>query len=101
MTNSKTVLITGASRGIGRSTALEFAKKNYNIIIEEIIDDVENDLGIALGRAWFQAPEVDGACIVSYDLDDKKALNAIQPGKVVMAKVLGVTGVDLNTVYLG
>ena len=75
--------------------------KNYNIIIEEIIDDVENDLGIALGRAWFQAPEVDGACIVSYDLDDKKALNAIQPGKVVMAKVLGVTGVDLNTVYLG
>ena len=73
---------------------------NYNIIIEEIIDDVENDLGIALGRAWFQAPEVDGACIVSYDLEDEKALEAIQPGKIIKAKVLGVTGVDLNTVYL-
>lgn len=33
MHKTKTVLITGASRGIGRSTALEFAKQNYNIII--------------------------------------------------------------------
>lgn len=29
----KVVLITGASRGIGKSTAIEFAKNNYNIII--------------------------------------------------------------------
>ena len=30
---NKVVLITGASRGIGRSTALEFAKKGYNVVI--------------------------------------------------------------------
>ena len=29
----KTVLITGASRGIGSSIALEFAKNNYNVVI--------------------------------------------------------------------
>lgn len=29
----KTVLITGASRGIGREIALKFAKENYNVII--------------------------------------------------------------------
>ena len=29
----KTVLITGASKGIGRSTAIEFAKNGYNIIL--------------------------------------------------------------------
>ena len=29
----KVVLITGASRGIGKATAIEFAKKGYNIII--------------------------------------------------------------------
>jgi ribosomal protein S12 methylthiotransferase len=74
--------------------------KTYKVLVEEIIDDAENDLGIALGRGWFQAPEVDGACIISYDLDDKNALDKVKPGKVINVKVLGVTGVDLNTVFL-
>ena len=30
---AKTVLVTGASRGIGRETALVFAKEGYNVII--------------------------------------------------------------------
>ena len=30
---NKVALITGASRGIGKSTAIEFAKNNYNIVI--------------------------------------------------------------------
>lgn len=29
----KTVLITGASRGIGRATAIAFAKEDYRVII--------------------------------------------------------------------
>lgn len=29
----KTVLITGASRGIGKAIAVKFAKKNYNVVI--------------------------------------------------------------------
>ena len=31
--NKKTVLITGASRGIGRATAILFAKSGYNVLI--------------------------------------------------------------------
>ena len=31
--NRKVVLITGASRGIGRSTAIKFAQNNYNVVI--------------------------------------------------------------------
>lgn len=36
---NKIVLITGASRGIGRATAIEFAKKGYNVIINYVSDD--------------------------------------------------------------
>ena len=35
----KTVCITGASRGIGKATAIEFAKNHYNIILNYVQND--------------------------------------------------------------
>ena len=35
------VLITGASRGIGKSTALKFAKNNYDIVLNYYSDDTK------------------------------------------------------------
>ena len=36
MHKTKTVIITGASRGIGRATAIRFAKEGYNLVINSI-----------------------------------------------------------------
>ncbi|MCR4940816.1 MAG: 30S ribosomal protein S12 methylthiotransferase RimO [Treponemataceae bacterium] len=74
--------------------------KIYDVLIEEVIETQEEEGGLALGRAWFQAPDVDGACVVRYDLDDEKACDAVRVGKVVAVKVLAANGVDLDTLYL-
>lgn len=44
MFQNKTVVITGAAQGIGRSVAIHFAKAGANVVIA----DIENDLGIQL-----------------------------------------------------
>ena len=45
---NKTVLITGASSGIGKQTAIEFAKLGANIILvarrKEKLDELANEL---------------------------------------------------------
>ncbi len=44
----QTVLITGASSGIGKAFAYEYAKRGYNLIItsrrEELLDSIAEEL---------------------------------------------------------
>mgnify|MGYP004447724115 CR=1 FL=1 len=85
----------------------EYVGKEYDVLIEEIIsaDITERDgekvsetstEGLAIGRAWFQAPDVDGAVVVRYETDER----TINEGDVVRVKILSVSGVDLDGVAL-
>ncbi|MCR5698427.1 MAG: MiaB/RimO family radical SAM methylthiotransferase [Treponemataceae bacterium] len=81
--------------------------KTYRLLIEEIVEKSEEEAsdteleGIAIARAWFQAPEVDGSVVLYYDLENESEVKAIQCGKTVTAQICGVSGVDLFARYIG
>lgn len=82
-----------------------FCGKEARVLIEEIIKLDENvaedsSEGLAIGRGWFQAPEVDGCVVVRYDLDDEAQKNAVKPGNVVNVQILAITGVDLDARFI-
>lgn len=90
-----------------RQTEITVAKlekyigQKLNVLIEEIIQvdsQVAEDVteGLAIGRAWFQAPDVDGCVVIRYDRDIPADMDAIVPGNVVEVKILTSTGVDLD-----
>ena len=77
-------------------------KKIYEVLVEEVLENKEqSDEGLAIGRAWFEAPEVDGNVVIRYDLDDTAAVKAIVPGAVVKVKALAATEFDLDGEYCG
>ena len=83
--------------------------KEYDILIEEIIDigdgdsteTYEDNCGLAIGRAWFQAPDVDGSVVVRYDRDDTVQNAAIKTGRFVRVKIEAAGAVDLNGAFIG
>ena len=75
----------------------KYIDKTFDIIIEEIIPAKENEeTGFFIGRTWFQAPEVDGAAVIQYDITDEKQKNKIIPGNIIKAKITGKNEVDLQ-----
>ena len=64
----KTVLITGAGIGIGRSTAIAFSKKGYNVIVTDILKDE--------GEAVVSEINEDGGAAKFYYLDVTSTENA-------------------------
>lgn len=83
-------------------TALRLKKrinKFYDVLIEELIDG-EDDTTFAIGRGWFQAPDVDGAFVVRYEKDDKEAVKAVKPGRLVYVKADRVSGVDIDSYFV-
>ncbi len=75
-----------------------YVSKEFDVLIEEVITSEEE--GLAIGRAWFQAPDVDGSVVIRYDLDTPSECDAVKEGNVVKVKCLACTGVDLDCRYM-
>lgn len=86
---------------ITKSRLLSRCGKTYDVLIEEVLqsNDEFPDEGIAIGRAWFQAPEVDGNVVVHFDLNDEAQTQAVQSGRLVRAHVTSSTLLDLNGTF--
>lgn len=79
----------------------KYIGQEINVLVEEIIQlnpETAEDVteGLAIGRGWFQAPEVDGCIVIRYDADIPSDVDAVKPGNVISVKILATTGVDLD-----
>lgn len=73
----------------------------YDVLIEEVFSETDGEgESFAIGRAWFEASDVDGNFVVRFDGDDERLRARVLPGAVVRAKALGVSGVDIDSVLV-
>jgi len=76
--------------------------KIYDVLVEELVENKEGtDEGFAIGRAWFEAPDVDGNVVIQYDLDDPDAVRQIVPGAMVKVRSVASSEVDIDGEWVG
>jgi len=72
--------------------------KDYDVLVEEIVKGGEE--GLAIGRAWFQAPDVDGSVVIRYDPESGPELNAVRPGHVVRVHADSSSELDIDSHFI-
>lgn len=95
----KTVLITGASRGIGRAVALAFAKKGYNVCIncvhqKTLLDSLSAEMqGVAASVSQYVGDVSDADFVKKMFADIKKKYGSID----ILVNNAGISLVGLFT----
>ena len=95
----KTVLITGASRGIGKATAVEFAKNGYNVVINYVSND---DAASSLKSFIVENYDVDVMlckCDVSHEEDVKKMVSDIISHFGCIDVLVNNAGIAIDTTF--
>nr|QGT51376.1 ribosomal protein S12 methylthiotransferase RimO [uncultured Spirochaetaceae bacterium] len=95
------ILLEAQEKITAENLARRIKNKNceYEVLIEEVFSAEEGE-AFAIGRAWFEAPDVDGNFVVRFDGEDEKTRDLVKPGNVVRAKAVGVSGVDIDSVLV-
>lgn len=83
----------------------KYIGQELKVLVEEVIpmeenSSEENTEGLAIGRAWFQAPEVDGCVVIRYESELQSEKDSVKSGNVVLVKILSVNGVDLDSRFI-
>lgn len=95
----KNVLVTGASRGIGKATVIEFAKKGYNIVINYVSDD---NAAETLKNFIVKNYDVDVMlckCDVSNEDDVKKMVESIIEKYSKIDVLVNNAGIAIDTTF--
>jgi ribosomal protein S12 methylthiotransferase len=80
--------VEDAQERITREKLERFVGRELDILVEERVERASaDDESLSLGRAWNQAPDVDGLTVLRGEL---------APGTVVKARILAVNGVDFD-----
>ncbi|MGA4517046.1 SDR family NAD(P)-dependent oxidoreductase [Solibacillus silvestris] len=82
MFQNKTVVITGAAKGIGRSVATHFAKAGANVVIA----DIEHDLGVQLAGEL----QTEGYSAIFIDTDVRSEENVRQTMEMAASRFGGL-----------
>ncbi len=89
--------LTEIQQAITEQRLARHCGEKCDVLIEEIVPFKEGEeTGFVIGRAWFQAPEVDGAAVISYDVTNPKQVAQISVGARIPVMVSSVRGVDIE-----
>ena len=96
---NKTVLITGATSGIGKATATVFAKNNYNVIINY---NSSYDKAISLSNELEEKYNISTLCIkadVSSEEEVKAMANKIKEKYSKIDVIVNNAGIAIDTTF--
>ena len=95
---NKTVLVTGGSRGIGKSTVIEFAKKGYNVVMNylkseekalELKKEIEENYGVK-------------ALIIKADVSSEEVKNMVEKTIIEFGYIdclVNNAGIAIDTIF--